>query len=439
MGAYPVGRTLTGVDHSGQIRDAHVHRREGHNFALVQTERFLRFNPEFHPFLSDTLGVAMNQNVGFSGEPTIIHAGVNSGALRTGTTDGTTASHLIDAGTDFTSAPIIVVGMSVKNTTSGNEYALVTAVANGDLTLDADIFVSGENYEINPIWVGTAVVGTWNFSDGGKITITSAVNNDRANFENDTGPPTQSWDISKNGFTTFTGKVDLDIYNPTNNSILIQFGLNGTTVGNQLNLNDFIDTGDFAEQSFAIPIALFQFGTDIINELSIVITRTGGIKPTIKFDDLQWEEIGASEEFKATTPIGTKFHITELRIGFADNETGIVTVAGATENHSMINLSFDKLLSISKLTTGIIFKRVKGGKTLFSVTIRQLGDFLATGSNIVNVISDGTNTFVTLLVKFPEPIVLEGTPEDDFLSFTINDNLSSLLQFTAAARGALEI
>ncbi len=439
MGNYPLGRALTGEDHLGKIRDVHVHRREGHNFGLVQTERFLQFNPEFHPFLSDTLGIAMNQNVGFTGEPTIIHAGVNSGALRTGTTDGTTENHLIDAGTDFTSAPIVVVGMSVKNTTSGNEYALVTAVLNGDLTLDTDIFLTGETYEINPIWVGTAAAGAWNFADGGKVTITSANNNDRADFENDTGPPTQSWDVTKNGFTTFTGKVDLDIYNSTNNSILVQFGLNGTTVGNQLNLNDFIDTGDFTEQSFAIPIALFEFGTDIINELSIVITRIGGTKPTIKLDDLQWEEIGAAEEFKATTPIGTKFHITELRIGIADNVTGIVTVAGATENHSMINLSFDKIMSISKLTNGIIFKRVKGGKTLFSVTIRQLGDFLATGSNIVNVISDGTNTFITLLVVFPEPIVLDGTPTDDFLSFTINDNLSSLLLFTAAARGAVEI
>lgn len=438
MPDYPVGRALTGVDHTGEVRDAHVHRRDGHNFGLVQSERFLQFSPELHPFLSDTLGTAMNTNVGFTGEPTIIHAGVNSGALRTGTTDGTTSLHLIDAGTDFTSSPIVVVGMSVKNTTSGNEYALVTAVANGDLTLDTDIFVSGENYEINPIWVGTAAAGTWNFADSAKITITSANNNDRADFENDTGPPTQSWDVSKNGFTTFTGKVDLDIYNANNNSILVQFGLNGTTVGNQLNLNDFIDTGDFTEQSFAIPIALFAFGTDIINELSIVITRIGGTKPTIKFDDLQWEEIGAAEEFKATTPIGTKFHIAEIRISLADNETGIVTVAGATENHSMVNLGFNKLLSIAALTTGIIFKRVQGGKTLFSVTIRQLGDFLAAGNNI-DVISDGTNTFVTLSLPFPEPIVLVGSPEDDFLSFTINDNLSSLLQFTAAARGAVEI
>lgn len=436
---YPLARAVGGVDHTGQLRDAHVHRREGHNFALVQSERFLRFKPELHPFLSDTFGAAMNQNIAFSGEPTIIHAGVNSGALRTGTTDGVTTNHLIDAGTDFTSAPIVVVGMSVKNTTSGNEYALVTAVANGDLTLDTDIFVSGETYEINPIWVGTASGGTWNFADSGKITITLADNNDRADFENDTGPPTQSWDVSKNGFTTFTGKVDLDTYNATNNSILVQFGLNGVTVGNQLNLNVFIDTGNFSEQSFVIPVGDFEFGTDIINELSIIITRSGGTKPTIKFDDFQWEEVGASEIYKATTPVGTKLHVSEIRIAIADDETGIVTVAGATENHSMINLGYNKLLSISVLSNGIVFRQVEDGKIVSSLTIRQLGDFLASGSDLIDVISDGTNTFLTLVVRFPEPIILKGTSTQDFLSFTINDNLSSLLQFTAAARGAIEI
>jgi hypothetical protein len=91
----------------------------------------------------------------------------------------------------------------------------------------------------------------------------------------------------------------------------------------------------------------------------------------------------------------------------------------------------------SPLTNGVVFNRVQKGKTLFSVTIRQLGDFLSVGSNIINHISDGTNTFITMLVEFPEPIVLEGGP-DDFLSFTVSDNLSGLLQFTASTTGALE-
>lgn len=64
------------------------------------------------------------------------------------TTDGTTASHLIDSSENFV-AQGILVGDRVKNTTDST-YANVTAVASGDLTLDADIMVSGETYVIIP-------------------------------------------------------------------------------------------------------------------------------------------------------------------------------------------------------------------------------------------------------------------------------------------------
>ncbi len=415
---------------------AHVHLLSGeksqHAGLLTLTDRFRKFDPEFHPFLSDTFGVAMNQNIAFTGQPTVIHAGVNSGALLTGTTTGTTASHLIDSGETFAN---IAVGHSVKNTTSGNEYALVTAVASNDLTLDSDIMVSGENYEINPIWVGTAVQGTWNFADGGKVTLTSANDNDEATFDNDVG---QLWNMANH--TTLTGKVDLDTFNDNNHTIIIQFDLDNTPVGNSVNLNDFIDTGDLSEQSFVIPKASLGLTTQNINGMSVRLERTGGQKPTFKLDDIQWEETGAAEVYKATTPQGTTFHITEIRIAIADNITGITTVAGATENATIPNLSFDALLGVSALTNGILFSRVRNGKVAFAVSIKQLGDFLSTGSNIIpgNRINDGTNMFIALVVKFPEPIVLEGG-SDNFLSFTIQDDLSGLLQFTAAARGALEV
>ena len=64
------------------------------------------------------------------------------------TTDGTTADHLIDASENF---PVlgVQVGYTVKNITDAT-YALVTAVANGDLTLDNDIMITGEVYQIIP-------------------------------------------------------------------------------------------------------------------------------------------------------------------------------------------------------------------------------------------------------------------------------------------------
>lgn len=66
------------------------------------------------------------------------------------TTDGTTTDHLIDASEDFV-ADGILVGYTIKNTTD-TTYALVTAVASGDLTLDTDIMLSGETYIIIPYY-----------------------------------------------------------------------------------------------------------------------------------------------------------------------------------------------------------------------------------------------------------------------------------------------
>ena len=345
------------TDGDGKNIASHVHRfnKGRHAGQLVLTESLAKFDPEFHPFLNDDFGTAMNQNVTFSGTPEIIHNG----------------------------------GTSTE-------------------------------------WTGIAIQGTWNFADGGKTTITSANNNDEASFAEET--PTT---IDMSGFTTLTGKVDIDIYNPVNNSIIIQFDNAGTNVGNSVNLNDFIDTGNFSEQSFAIPKDALGLTSDLLDGMTITITRTGGTKPTIKFDDIQFEQTGTPVVFTARTPLGTVFCITELRIAIAD------ALAGTVTDGTMEGLSYDKFLNVSALTIGILFQRTQNSKVKFSVNIKQLGDFLSTGSNLVNHISDGTNTFITLVVKFPEPIVLDGNTLDK-LTFTINDNLSGLLQFTAAARGAIK-
>lgn len=65
----------------------------------------------------------------------------------TGTTDDTTTDHLIDSSKNFESDNLAQVGDYVYNATD-DTFAKVTAVADGDLTLDADIFVSGEDYEL---------------------------------------------------------------------------------------------------------------------------------------------------------------------------------------------------------------------------------------------------------------------------------------------------
>lgn len=422
-------------DGQGGGLEAHVHRFGGkrrnieeHSGLLVLQERFLNFNPEVHPFLNDDFGTAMNQNITFGGaklRATVIHAGVNSGSADSGTTDGIGSSKLIQSGQNFEAT--IGPGALVHNTTD-TTFALVTAVdSDTQISLDADIMASGENYVINDIWVGTAVAGTWNFADSGKFTITSANDNDEATFTVDTA---HIWNMSD--FKALTGKVDLDTFNDTNHTIVLEFGLDGVIVGNTVNLNDFIDTGDFTEQSFVIPKEDLGLVAQNVNSMRITILRSGGAKPTMKFDDFQWENSGTPAVFKSTIPRGAKFHITEIRLRFEDAISTVLTDA------TMPNLLIDQFLGVSGLTNGILFQRVQRGKVLFAVLLKNLGDFLAVGSDLINATGNATNTGFTLVVTFPEPIVLEGI-SDEFLSFTISDNLSGLTRFTAVARGAIEV
>ena len=66
-------------------------------------------------------------------------------------------------------------------------------------------------------------------------------------------------------------------------------------------LNDYIDTGNFAEQSFVIPKADLGLATQLLDGMTITMTRLAGTKPTVKFDDIQFEQTGIPAVFKATT------------------------------------------------------------------------------------------------------------------------------------------
>ncbi|KKL87123.1 hypothetical protein LCGC14_1937850 [marine sediment metagenome] len=398
--------------------------------AVVYQERLLQFDPEFHPFLNEVNGTAMNVNASFSGIPAFIYEDGDSSDADSGTTSATTANKLEDTDSGKTFTSTVSVGMVVRNTTD-TTYAHVTAIdSNTILSLDADIMTTGENYTIGAEWPGTAISGSWNFTPD--ISISSANDNDECRLDN---PHTS---VMSN-YVAVTGKITLTTWDDVNNTLLLSFGLAGVLAGNSVDLNDFIDTGLLGtQQNFVIPKADLGLSTQTVDDMNLVITRTAGVKPTVDLDDIQFEKAGGSVVYRATTPKGTMFHIDELRLALAGNITGITTVAGATENATVPNLSYDKLLGVPALANGIVFTRVQDNEIRFSVTIKQLGDFLATGSNIVNHISDGINTFIALLVVFPVPIILDGSKQD-FLSFTVNDDLSSLLQFTAAARGAIEV
>ena len=285
-------------------------------------------------------------------------------------------------------------------------------------------------------WSGVAVVGTWDFADttnpvsgSACFSLTLGNNSDQATFHDAT-------ETDMSNYSSITGEIRLDTYNSVNNSIILQCQNNNVNVGTSVDLNNYIDPGVLGSyQNFVIPKADLTLSTQTIDEVDLTLSRAGGPKPTFRIDSFQLEFASVSSTpitFKSSTPVGTRYHIDQIRVSIVDALSGVVT------NGTMHGLSYDKILNVSKLTNGIIFSRVQGGETLFSLNLKQLGDFLSSGSNIINAISDGINTCIILQIDFPEPIILEGGA-DSFLSFTINDDLSGLLNFTALARGGLEI
>lgn len=286
-------------------------------------------------------------------------------------------------------------------------------------------------------WTGVINAGTWNLADSGKTTITSADNNDSVTF-NDAGT------IDMTGHTAITGLVDLDTYQPSapnNNDIIIQFGLAGVPAGNSVSLNDFIDTGNFAEQAFVVPKADLGIGSATVDEMTITMIRGGGTKPIVKFDDIQIEETGTPLIFSVNVERGNRFHIDEIVFAYADAFAGTLVVDESTNTAApkatMPAISYNKILGLSALTNGFVIKRAKAGKTLFSATIKTLGQQRAAGAVADEPWSDGTDTFVTLRTKFKRDLILTGDPNDT-LTIQINDPMNGLTLFTASARGGLE-
>lgn len=363
------------------------------------------------PLINATVGADMNQDVSFGNIPSIIHSGGTSSNRGTGNADDNVENELKDSvGTPFDD---VVAGMSVENTDTNAYAQVVTVHSNNRLTLTADIFPLGtEAYAIDAVWVGVAVQGAWNFADSGKITLTAGNQGDEASIDGNT-LAIKDWD----NFTAFTGKIDLDIYSPLGNNIEINFDLDGVIVGNSILLNDFIDIGNFAEQSFAIPKAEFGLSGQTVNGLTVSVVRTSGSKPTFKLDDLQMEASGNPLSFVYQPVSGLVTRLIAIQAIIVDD----VTEANAKD--------YNSLLGVSALTNGITVSAQSEGKTVFSGTFRRLFDFLQTPNTTFTVGGDATNSWITLNTRFNDnQVILDGNKIDN-ITYTINDDLSNLLEF----------
>jgi len=406
----------SGVDQNGQDVRSSMVNKGGIVGQVSYTRDYLDLRPDIHFFFNETHGGDMNQAIVSAEVVTVIHDGGDTTNADSGTaTGGTSGTNLEDTGQNFLTT--VGVGMVVRNTTD-TTYAVVTAVVDNDnLTLDASIMADTDTFTVGAVWVGTGAT-SFNFASGAKVVCTSGNNNDTATFDNDGISDMQH-------FGVLTGKIDLDTYNVVNHDLEISLTLAAVLVGNTVNINDYIDTTDLAEQSFSIPLTDMGVTTQDVDALKVVVLRSGGSKPTFKLDDLQLGDAAGTATWFAGPMQGEKFLAKRLRFVLADNITEI---------------EYDKFMGLAALANGVNLLVVSNGENLFQGTIKDMGGFFLVGIDEKKSSIGATNSWLVLETEITSPVFLDSSTGslaglDDGFYLTISDDLSTLLRFQGSILG----
>lgn len=453
----PIDVKVTGTGHvSGHaVLEQSLHKPPGKMAgAVVYAERILTFGPTLVPFLNDNFGIAMNQDASFGGTPDMIHNGIDStlwtasnitGAKVTFNVDDTRAHGGIITVVDYTAlsgitATIGVDGSDTVKTEGGtwtaatSNNATATSLASdldsitgvsasataAVVTITADINVNISKVDTSD---GTNLPGTGQAVEADNMAV-----NDVFQFN-------KGGDLTIANYTAITGWINIDKDWAGDTVELYCYDTGGAVdVGSRIMLEDYIVSASFdVWQSFVIPFTDFQFSELTFDAIRVELAvKDGGKSPKYYLDDVQVEQTGTPLVYKVGVAPGQVFHIDEIRVRVEDAFDS--TLANAT----VPNLPIDAILGVAELTNGIVFRRIQKGVTLFSSTFKTLGDFLSTGSELSGVAGNATNTGFTMTVTFDPPIVLDGGILNNFLSYTVSDNLTGLTRLTAVARGALE-
>jgi len=203
----------------------------------------------------------------------------------------------------------------------------------------------------------------------------------------------------------------------------------GLQVGDKIFLEDFFNQQEFGTPHFlSFTLSELNVGIQTYDTYRMEIVEKTGAGIVFYLDKIRLEETTGSSEFDVIAPPNTKFYIEEFRFTFiGPNDTTLT-------DSSMPNISYNKILNLSKLPNGIGFSRTKRGNLLFFASITCLADSTRGGGVIDNVFSDGVNQHITLATRFRQPVLLDSR-RDDTITVTVRDDLSSLISFTAVALG----
>ncbi len=284
------------------------------------------------------------------------------------------------------------------------------------------------------LWTASAIVGakyTFDSTDQAN-SGTKSIKTDKANvghvMELDRGS-----DLDLSAYVAITLFVYVDNgWSPGSSDSVEIYGWDtGTSmqIGDAVMLEDFFNETVFGTwHKVTIPLTNMSLESATIDALRVEIVSKSGSGPLFYIDDMQVEQTGDSATFKVEAPAGKLFLVENISFSFVD------ALDTALLNNSMYNLSYDKILGEAALATGIVFQRSRKGVILFSASIKTIGDSIKFGATLKNVISDGTNTCITLETVFGEPLMIDPRSKDS-ISIILSDDLSGLISFTSIAKG----
>ena len=198
----------------------------------------------------------------------------------------------------------------------------------------------------------------------------------------------------------------------------------GLSIGDAANLEDYFDWFTF-DTWHKISIPLTDMGalasSTILDALRVRIVSKEGKSPKFYLDDIQFEQSGTPVAFTVKPDTATWLWVDSIKVTMADGHAG--TLADAT----MPLLAYNKLLSQSELSVGMVFHVHNKGKSVFTATVKKLIDIMQfPGSEIVGYGSDGTNSWISFKIVMSAPFLLK-SEDGDNMEITISENLTGLI------------
>ena len=279
-------------------------------------------------------------------------------------------------------------------------------------------------------WTGSSVIGTWDFA---------STNNPFAGTKNiemigasigDIAQIDRGSDVTMTTQTGFQGKIYLTALGHILAELLFYAWDTGTgtIVGTPVNVYDYINTSTLLSyQTFTIPLADMGLTALTFDSVRFEVAVKAGATfdmDNIYLTDPTGGSAFGSQTFTMVPNKGQQLVIDGFILTMADEYGGTVT------DGTMPSIRYDGFLGLSTLDSGLVFRVINNVSSVtFVANITTLLEFFQFGhATFGGYGSDGTNSWFSLHLALPAPIVLNDD-EKDRLELVLSDDLSGLKWF----------